>query len=221
MIRTARQPEPTNFDKKVRQKGIQTLKKLGLDFCLENPDESYEHGKSAKLTSHWTAMNDEIYNAYGGICAYLSIRIHPSAVTIDHFRDKAHYAGLAYEWSNYRLCSYKINIDKGNNESLLDPFTMPLPTFSLFRLTGELIVVDSLDAETKISAVNTIRILKLNSNKNCKARLEKLGDYIEGFTLLTFVQKDSPFLYYEIQAQSIKQQRTPDKDASDILKEAL
>lgn len=73
MIRVEPQPEPPGFDAKVRQPGLAHLAKGG-----KPTDER---------ANSWTECLDDLYQLYGGICAYYAIHFERETGTasVDHF----------------------------------------------------------------------------------------------------------------------------------------
>lgn len=113
MIRVQEQPEPADFNTKVRIPGNVYL--------LTNPNPT---NKQFKKHRKWSNVLDDLYSAYSGICAYSASWISPaqSDPTVDHYLPKQKYPQQAYEWSNFRLCNPKMNRYKDNHEDVLDPF---------------------------------------------------------------------------------------------------
>lgn len=188
MIPVPEQPEPDDFDKKVRQPG-----KLRL---AKNPDES----RSSQLPRHWTRILDELYDAYHGICAYHCIYIERSQsyATVDHFLPKSKHRQLAYEWSNYRLCCPACNAAKGDHEGILDPFDIKPHTFRIDFLTGE--IYPAKDAPP--NARKTIDILGLNEEDCKRIRREYFDLYCETQNL-KYTSRKAPFVYEEIRRQNM------------------
>lgn len=98
MIPVKLQPEPDDFDKKVRQPGQTWLADHGIAPDAPPP-------KAADLPNYWIRSNKQLWDAYSGVCAYLAIYFEwvTGAATTDHFVAKSKHAGDAYEWVNYRL----------------------------------------------------------------------------------------------------------------------
>ena len=117
MIPVTRQPEPARFDNLVRQPGRALL------------DRSIPQ-RSREFSPYWREIDEEIYRAYGGICAYTCIYLVADA-TVDHFLPKLKFPNLAYEWDNYRLASSSANQKKGDQVGILDPFSVRREWFAL------------------------------------------------------------------------------------------
>ena len=107
MIHVSQRLEPTCFDVKVRQRGLEFFRRESIDISAPLPS-------SIKLPTYWRSCLDELYEAYDGICAYLAIYIERTAggVTVDHYAPKSKRPDLAYEWDNYRLSSSIVNSRK-------------------------------------------------------------------------------------------------------------
>lgn len=91
MIPVALQPEPANFDFEVRQKGRAWLAAQGIPLNSAPP-------KPADLPNYWTYSNQQLWEAYSGVCAYLAIYFEwvTGAGSTDHFIAKSRNAGGPY-----------------------------------------------------------------------------------------------------------------------------
>lgn len=98
MIPVVLQPEPADFDEKVRQPGLRWLTANGI-----NPDNPPP--RATALPNYWNRSNRQLWEAYSGMCAYLAIFFEwvTGASSTDHFIAKSRHAGNAYEWNNFRL----------------------------------------------------------------------------------------------------------------------
>lgn len=190
MIPVKLEPEPHDFDLKVRQKGKQFLRK-------RTPV------KSGRLKNYWKYIVDDLHRLYNGICAYTCIYLIPPG-SVDHFLPKSKYPHLAYEWSNYRLASPIINNRKGESENVLDPFiiqpnwfTMDFPS-CLIKASN---VIPSNYAE---QVTDTIGILKLNEDDNfVQERCDIIMEYVDGRITLQFLEMRYPFIAIEIKRQQL------------------
>ena len=96
MIPVTLQPEPVDFDVRVRQRGHAWLETNEIALDAAPP-------KASSLPNYWSWSNMRLWEAYSGVCAYLAIFFEWStgAGSTDHFIAKSVRAGDAYEWSNY------------------------------------------------------------------------------------------------------------------------
>jgi hypothetical protein len=158
------QPEPADFDLKVRQPGRQALAK--------NP---------RSLPTHWRLCLEQLWEAYGGICAYLSVRIPPGtgARTVDHLAPRKKRPDLAYEWNNFRLVCSLMNARKGVFEDVLDPFEVEDGWFTLELSSLEVLPSPDLPAPLQEAVEQTIGRLRLNDAQCIKARAEHYDAYLE------------------------------------------
>ena len=213
MIRIWRAQEPSGFDAQVRRPGRNALLELTGD-----PTAPHRPGprrgvlasriqdlRGKDLPDLWTTALPELRTAYMGICAYLGMRIHPAtgAATIDHFLPKSKYQELAYEWSNFRLASARVNSCKGEHEDVLDPFEIRDGWFVLNIGTFEVEPAEGLEGATKEAVKRTIGRLKLNEPTFCEARREYHDRYFGLSTddeplPLSWLQRESPFVAREL-----------------------
>jgi len=197
MIPVKIQPEPPNFDAKVRQRGNRWLRQNGINANATAP-------ASSKIPSYWTACLVDLYQAYSGTCAYLAFHFElASNPTTDHFVPKSNNAGLAYEWSNYRLACPRVNCKKRNYTGLLDPFHLLPNTFELDLLTGEIIINRKIgDSSYQKQAQRTVDQLDLNHQHYKNMRASHFTLYIEHRHADT-LRHQNPFVYYEAQKQGL------------------
>lgn len=184
------QPEPDDFDHRVRQPGNALVAKRKVS------------GRSLRLTPFWSHVYREMHDAYGGCCAYTCFYQHDRS-TIDHFWPKEEFVELAYEWCNYRLCSPRTNQFKSTQVGILDPlsirdglFVLDLPSCQI-RPSASL--GDDLLTE---AAFRTINILHLNDDDYLvKRRADLIVDFAEGHISRQHVRRMNPFIYDELTRQ--------------------
>lgn len=198
MIPVALQPEPSDFDEKVRQPGHAWLSQNGI--ARDQPPPS-----PSALPNYWTASNKQLWEAYSGVCAYLAIFFDWStgAASTDHFIAKSRNAGDAYEWGNYRLSCLDANRKKNRFDDVLDPVGLAPNTFIINFASGEIFPNPSLDSVTLTAARKTIQRLKLDSPENNGRRAEHFQNYIKEDWTLSYIQRASPFVYAEIIRQGL------------------
>lgn len=198
MIPVALQPEPDDFEEKVRQPGHAWLSQNGI--ARDQPPPS-----PSALPNYWTASNKQLWEAYSGVCAYLAIFFEwaTGAASTDHFIAKSRNAGDAYEWGNYRLSCLDANRKKNRFDDVLDPVGLAPNTFIINFASGEILPNPSLDADTLTAAIKTIQRLKLDSPENNEMRARRFQSYISNECSLAHTRKESPFIYAEIIRQGL------------------
>ncbi len=198
MIPVQSQPEPSSFDAKVRQKGLQWIQKSGLNIAQPVP-------VGTQVKPLWQVCLPELLEAYGRICAYVCIYIEEvtGSATVEHFVPKSRRLDLAYEWSNYRLVCGAMNGSKSNFEDVLDPFTLKKGTFQINLVNGAILVNAKLTASSKTRALETVSRLKLDSPKCRRLRLRYFNKYIQNQIDAAFLREQAPFVYLEMKRQNL------------------
>lgn len=194
------QPEPPNFDVQVREPGQKWLKDKAwaLDAPPPNPSD---------LPSYWRETQKDLWAAYSGVCAYLSIYFEwaTGASSTDHFVAKSANSGQAYEWANFRLSCLSLNRNKGRFDDVLDPFEMAPSTFELNLANGELTLRQQLRAnavECEL-ALATIQRLKLNEPEVAAMRAVHISDYFRRHVSADYLGRKSPFVWSELVRQGL------------------
>ncbi|MCP4489649.1 MAG: hypothetical protein GY820_20390 [Gammaproteobacteria bacterium] len=191
MINVGGQPEPGNFDSEVRQPGANFLEKKA-----NNPQ--------LKFKNLWKKVSRDLHAAYGGICAYTCMYILPPG-SVDHFFPKSAHPDLAYEWSNYRLASQRVNQHKGDSTEVIDPFNVQAGWFVLDFPSCLVRSGENLSALVREQVENTIRILKLNDDDTLvQERCDMMVMYTDGEVEIGFLARRYPFLADEIHRQNIE-----------------
>lgn len=192
MIPIVQQPEPSDFDQKVRQPGLKYLASLppGRD-----PDWSNH--------AYWRNASRELWQAYRGICAYYSCYFeYQMAHSVDHFDPKTSHPTRAYEWSNYRLCSMGENAIK-NKKSILDPFLLKPDSFFINFQDGSIYPNPTYPTSYQQDCRDTARALKLDTVLSNQARVRVYTDYKLYHYPLVCMEKYYPFVYHEIVRQGL------------------
>ena len=191
MIPVQPQPEPPDFDRDVRTPGRQ--------FIMNNP-----LCKPNQLKNYWSRISDQLFRAYGRICAYSAVFIPPltGGDTVEHFVPRSANRMLAYEWSNYRLVTSRLNGKKGDHQDVLDPFLIGQDWFILDF--PSLIVKPNpvIDPWEQTQVTNTISRLGLNEDVCIEGRLCWLKEFCENNDL-RFLKKYSPFVAHELERQNL------------------
>ena len=137
----------------------------------------YEYGIGNRPTdSRWRAFAGELREAFGDICGYCESVCRGE---VDHFRPKASFPRLAYEWFNWVFACHDCNNAKSNKwppEGYVDPCAedvsfRPEVYFTFDTMTGEIIPRNALDQDRFEKAVTMIDDLNLNGQHHLKNRL--------------------------------------------------
>ncbi|QRN96882.1 hypothetical protein JRI60_49275 [Archangium violaceum] len=191
MIHVEPQPEPPDFDARVRQPGCADL---------ASPE--------GELRPHWRQCLTQLWKAYRGVCAYSATYIPPGtgARSVDHFLPKSKRRDLAYEWRNYRLACDLMNARKNNFEDVLDPFEVQDGWFTLELSTLHVAPGEGLDEELRTRVQATIDRLRLNDSEFTQQREEYFKLWQERSLHFGFFVKHCPFLAKELLRQGLVQE---------------
>jgi hypothetical protein len=177
------QPEPSEFDARVRQPG--------KSFLAANP-------VGVKLRQYWREALSDLYAAYKGICAYTCIYFLPPA-SVDHFLPKSQYPDLAYEWDNYRLATPQVNSYKGESIDVIDPFVVKDGWFILDFPSCLIRPAPSLSQVIAEQVEKTIAVLRLNANDHfVQDRCDIVINFLDENISFDFLSRRYPFLATEI-----------------------
>lgn len=194
MIRVALQPEYPNFDADVRSPGAA--------FLVTCPAPT---SAQFKKKNFWSKAARELHAAYSGICAYTAMYL-PEQGSVDHFLPKASHPHLAYEWSNFRLASGRVNSSKGSAADVLDPFQIENDWFYMDIPACLLRANPSLEKALRNQISGTINSLRLNQDDNyVQERCNILMDYAREDITIGFLERRYPFLAKEVTRQALNQ----------------
>jgi hypothetical protein len=252
VIKIKLQPEPTNFREKVREPGENVLaclagkplphKRLGRPITATKKIYGKEVPKTIDdFHPYWQDCLEELYQAYGEICAYYGQRIQEIANPhVDHYapnRPRHDDSSIqsaddpqvtrhdpepvkAYEWDNFRLASPYANSCKGNWSDVLDPvhiedgwFQIVLHTW-IVRPDPEL---EEKDPDTWDRVGQSIKRLKLSEGPAFRERKRAMELFRAGDVLFGFLEKDHPFLAKELARQRIRRREDLPKLPDQVL----
>ncbi|WP_291982964.1 hypothetical protein [Candidatus Accumulibacter sp. ACC005] len=198
MIPVAAQPEPAAFDAAVRQKGLTHLIEKGFPRGQPLPSK-------AEIKPYWRACLTDLHQAYGGVCAYLGIFFERvmGGGSVDHFIAKSANAGLAYEWSNYRLACSTMNSRKREFSDMLDPFHLASDLFRLQLSTGHVYPNQNLGAVPMRLVEETIERLGLDDPQCRELRARWYQEYLEHGLPSEYLKSKSPFVWAEANRQGL------------------
>jgi hypothetical protein len=189
------QPEPDDFDEKVRKPGLAFLSKV------PNPKT-----KDWKNRDYWRRSLRDLYDACNNICAYSAqwISRPEGSPTVDHFLPKSAKPELAYEWHNFRLACLTLNNKKGTELDVIDPFELPVNSFILDFPSLIIKPNPELLYPLKERVISTINRLQLNDYDKCiDGRLEWLKTYYEDNSTFDSLKRKAPFIAYELERQGL------------------
>jgi hypothetical protein len=191
LIHVEPQPEPPDFDAKVRKPGLSDL---------ASPE--------GELRPHWRHCATQLWQAYKGVCAYSSLHIPrgTGALSVDHLLPKSKRRELAYEWSNYRLACVRMNARKNDLEDVLDPFEVQDGWFALELSTLEVVPGEGLPDALRAQVQKTIDRLDLNDDEFVRARDAHYSAWKEGDMSFRLLLKFCPFLAKELLRQGVAQE---------------
>lgn len=206
MIPVEPQPEPPDFDSKVRQRGLRALRELRAEEGLAprpgRPRTRREATTTDELPPFWRECLDDLHTAYQGICAYVSMYIEKvtGARTVDHLVAKRS-SGLedAYEWSNYRLACARMNARKGAFADVLDPFEVGDGWFRMEPYEHQLLPSPDLDGALRSRVMQAIERLGLNDQDCCNLRQQYHEDYENGHISFAYLERRAPLVARELQ----------------------
>lgn len=193
MIHVEPQPEPADFESKVRRKGLAYLRRKKIAFDRPLPT-------GIEMKPYWRDCLDDLHAKYRGICAYLSVFIErvTGSASIDHFVAKSKCPDLIYEWSNYRLACSVMNSRKRQYEDVLDPFEIEDGWFRLEPVSGRIYPNPELGDSEKTAVQRTIDRLGLDDSGNRELRARHVYEYCTGGCNSEFLRRYSPFVYFEV-----------------------
>lgn len=199
MIFVQEQPEPSDFTAKVRNPGRAFLRRV-------------PHPTSRQYTTekqrHWKNCLSDLYTAYSGICAYSAQWIPPyiSKGSVDHYIPKHLAPELAYEWSNYRLCTERMNNNKDDAMDVIDPFKILDGWFTINFATFFIEPEDSLPDYLKTAVDDTIVRLKLNDDDTLvQERANVVQWYADEDVSIGFLEQRYPFIASELDRQGLRE----------------
>lgn len=195
MIRVNMKAEPDSFDLCVRQPGNRFLGNTPAPTAKEFEKHPY-----------WRSILRELREAYNSVCAYCSFYVPPATGvdTVEHFKPKSKHPNLAYEWSNYRFVSHRLNSRKGARENVLDPFEIENGWFVIEFPSLLVKPAANLSNDVERRVEMSIAALGLNDPATClQQREDYTEDYCKQFVTYSYLQKDAPFLAAEIDRQGL------------------
>jgi len=211
MIRVEEAPAPVDFNKRVREPGLDAIAEL----VGERPTRPRSGPKRKKVAEtrdqipanefppFWRQVLPDMLDSYRRLCAYLSLYIEPATgnPSVDHVIPKSKAWDKVYEWSNYRLASALINSKKNNLDVVLDPFGIEDGLFALEFVDFQVRSGSAAVGELEEKVEDTIEKLGLNLPECRRARREYVESYTERHITLKYLQRRAPFIAFELRRQ--------------------
>jgi hypothetical protein len=152
MMRFKLQPEPANWDVRCRTRG---RKWLG------------EHPGYNRPKDYWTEFENELREAFGGMCAYCVMIVMKADmdhfIPVSHLKKKGKHE-LAYEWNNFRYGEGVLNQRKSDH-LLLDPFEVKDNWFQIILPSTQLLLTDKIPKTKRRKAELTLEKLGLQDDE--------------------------------------------------------
>lgn len=195
MIRVECQPEPPDFNAKVREPG--------RNFLLTCPKPTQ---KQWKTHSYWRRILPTLHAEYRGVCSYSChwIPFDTGADTVEHFKPKSKHSKEAYEWANYRLVCQLLNSRKKDEEDIIDPFEVETGWFVIEFPSLMVKPALGLNEQVHGRVVKTREVLGLNDDDTCMMmRQQFVTDYCLGEITFAHLEKRAPFLAQQMKNQGV------------------
>ena len=198
VIRLELAAEPLDFDNSVR--------KPGQSFLGKCPNPSSKDFKVAN-SSYWRLASKNLHDVYRNICAYSGLYLPLRSGTVDHFMPKVAHPQLAYEWTNLRLASDKMNMYKSDSQEVIDPIVVEAGWFLLEFPSCLMLPNAALPEIISAQVQKTINILKLNADDiYVQERCEIMLEYGAENVSIEYLVRRYPFIAAEIVRQNLNPQ---------------
>lgn len=179
MIRCQRVAEPAGFDAEVRQRGLAWLA---------------EHPMSTRPAKLWVAYLPHLADGFRHRCAYTAMHVEDG--TVDHYLSCATHRHLAYEWSNYRFTSHRMNSVKGTiDDRVLDPFAIGDDWFIILLPSLQMVATERVPPEERERAAFTLKRLGLRDGEHViRRRRAWYEGFLEGRQSLAGLGEHAPLI---------------------------
>ncbi|WP_300332664.1 hypothetical protein [Accumulibacter sp.] len=186
MIPVPRIPEPADFDKECRQKGMKWLK--------ANPD-------GTRPRDFWSPFRNALADGFANRCGYGAMWI--ASGTVDHFVSVDADKAQAYEWDNYRYLDNWMNSCKRNANDLLDPFLVGDGWFEILLPSMQLVLTDAVPPAFRQQAETTLQRLRLRDHETLlRQRREWYRMYQEDKLSIDGLREKAPLIAAAVEKQS-------------------
>ncbi|CAM3954884.1 hypothetical protein [Aeromonas bestiarum] len=195
-IDKTRLAEPTEFDAKCSQAGLQWL--------LDHPKTSRKPG--VRPRDYWSPFKPQLADAYRNLCAYSAM--HEPVGTVDHFLPVDVYEFLAYEWANYRYASGWINSSKNKAVEILDPLDVSTGWFEVLLPSLQLVMVPEQVPEPwrRLAEQTLIRLHLRDDERILRQRRQWYQMYQQGKLTLGGLHDVAPLIALAVEKQNATRQ---------------
>ncbi len=185
MIHVTPPHEPEDFDARVRRPGAAWFAKQ----------------PTPKPRDYWCLMVGELASGFHDLCAYAAMWI--SDGTVDHYLSSSHHTELAYEWSNYRYASHRMNSFKGAvDEKVLDPFSVEDGWFEIILPSLQLVLTEAIPADQRTRAEYTLGRLHLRDGEMVIRQRQAWYEMYRQGTSLEVIKRKAPLIARAIRKQA-------------------
>ncbi|HQY63243.1 MAG TPA: hypothetical protein PK141_17705 [Polyangiaceae bacterium] len=179
MIPVVPPPEPEGFDVEVRKQGSAWL---------------LEHADTPRPRPLWVPYLPQLEAGFRHLCGYAAMHIEEG--TVDHYRSCSTHRALAYEWSNYRFASARMNSVKATADArVLDPFEVGEDWFEILLPSLQLVATERIPVADRARAAFTLRRLKLGDGEPVLRRRQRwYREFNEGGLSLKGLREHAPLV---------------------------
>ena len=179
MIRCERVAEPPGFDAEVRRRGEAWLA---------------EHPAATRPSKLWVAYLPQLAEGFRHLCGYTAMHIEEG--TVDHYLSCATHRHLAYEWSNYRFTSHRMNSVKGTlDERVLDPCAIGDDWFTILLPSLQMVATARVPPAERERAAFTLQRLGLRDGEHViRRRRAWYEGFLEGRQSLRGLREHAPLI---------------------------
>jgi len=181
------------------------VKDPGEAFIRAVPRPTAEQWDSHRF---WQLIHQDLYDGLKGICCYCASWSPRRSrgddhTSIDHFIPKGKVPGLAYAWSNFRLCRERLNNRKKGHFDVLDPCGIQNDVFVIDFATFRVEPRGTLPQQVARRVTETIERLGLNSDRDyVNERSRIVRAYSLDQITANYVNERYPFIGQQMASQN-------------------
>jgi hypothetical protein len=172
----------------------------------------------------WSQFKPDLEAHFSGRCGWLATSLVGEGI-VEHYlscgprKDEnqnsvpSPHRHLAFEWTNYRYASGRVNSRKGNHDdAILDPCKVEEGWFEITLHGFQLLMTDAIPDEHRAKAVFTLSELKLRDGHDARrARWNWYERYWNGGTpYLDLLERDAPLVAAAVRKAQANGEELPD-----------